>query len=57
MHKAWLSIEEFPFCFSMSSVKFQGHMGQKSPILTRFEFFWLQLQFEFTNGFAMMHKA
>ena len=25
MHKAWSSIEEVPFCFSRSSVKFQGH--------------------------------
>ena len=24
MHKAWRSIEEVPFCFPMSSVKFQG---------------------------------
>ena len=29
MHKAWSSIEEVPFCFSRSSVKFQGHRGQK----------------------------
>ena len=25
MHKAWSSIEEVPYCFSRSSVKFQGH--------------------------------
>ena len=29
MHKAWSSIEEVPYCFSRSSVKFQGHTGQK----------------------------
>ena len=29
MHKAWSSIEEVPFCFSRSSVKFQGHMALK----------------------------
>ena len=29
MHKAWSSIEEVPYCFSMSSVKFQGHTGSK----------------------------
>ena len=29
MHKAWNSIEEVPYCFSRSSVKFQGHTGQK----------------------------
>ena len=30
MHKAWSSIEEVPYCFSMSSVKFQGHTALKS---------------------------
>ena len=25
MHKAWSSIKEVPYCFSRSSVKFQGH--------------------------------
>ena len=29
MYKAWSSIEEVPFCFSRSSIKFQGHTGQK----------------------------
>ena len=29
MHKAWCSIEEVPFCFPRSSIKFQGHTGQK----------------------------
>ena len=28
-HKAWNCIEEVPYCFSRSSVKFQDHMGQK----------------------------
>ena len=27
--KAWHSIEELPYCFSRSSIKFQGHMGWK----------------------------
>ena len=30
MHKAWSSIEEVPYCFSRSSVNFQGHTGQKN---------------------------
>ena len=31
MHKAWSKIEEMPYnCFSRSSVKFQGHTGQKN---------------------------
>ena len=29
MHKAWSSIEEVPYCFSRSSVKFQGHRALK----------------------------
>ena len=27
MHKAWSSIEEVPYCFSRSSIKFQGHIA------------------------------
>ena len=29
MHRAWNSIEEVPYCFSRSSVKFQGHTALK----------------------------
>ena len=29
MYKAWSSIGEVPYCFSRSSVKFQGHTGQR----------------------------
>ena len=29
MHKAWRSIEEVPYCFSWSSIKFHGHTGRK----------------------------
>ena len=29
MHKAWSSIEEMPYCFSRSSVKFQGYTALK----------------------------
>ena len=29
MHKAWRSIEEGPYCFFRSSIKFPGHMGPK----------------------------
>ena len=35
MHKVWSNIEDVPYCFSRSSVKFQDHTRQKSPILTR----------------------
>ena len=39
MHKAWSSIEDVPYCFSMSYVKYQGHTAKKSLILTRIEGF------------------
>ena len=29
MHKAWSSMEKVPYCFSRSSVKFQGHTAVK----------------------------
>ena len=29
MHKAWISLEELPYCFSRSFVKFQGHTALK----------------------------
>ena len=29
MHKAWSSTEEVPYCFSRSSIKFQGHLALK----------------------------
>ena len=29
IHKAWSSIEEVPYCFSRSSIKFQGHTSVK----------------------------
>ena len=29
MHRAWSSIEEVPYCFSRSYVKFQGHTALK----------------------------
>ena len=56
MHKAWSSIEEVPYCFARSSVKFQGHKALKS---VAFDPDWVfpELQFEFTNGYEMMHKA
>ena len=35
MHKAWCCLEEVSYCFSRSSVKFQGHTAQKSSISTQ----------------------
>ena len=58
MHKAWSSIGEVPYCFSRSSVKFQGHTAKKNRrFLPKLGVSRLQLQFEFTHGFEMMHKA
>ena len=58
MHKAWSSIEEVPYCFWRSSVKFQGHTAKK---IVDFDLDWAfpdcNLQFEFTNGYEMLHKA
>ena len=58
MHKAWCSVEEVPYCFSWSSIKFQGHTGQKNhQFWPKLSVSGLSLQFEFTEGFEMMHKA
>ena len=58
MHKAWSSIDEVPYCFSRSYVKLQGHTAKKN------RQFWpklgvsgLLLQFEYTDGYEMMHRA
>ena len=41
MHKAWCGIEEVPYCFSRSSVKFQCHKRQKKwLIFIQIEHFW-----------------
>ena len=37
MHKAWSSIEEVPYCFWRSSVKFQGHTVLK---IVKFDLDW-----------------
>ena len=37
IHKAWNGIEEVPYCFSRSSVKFQGHMALK---IVEFDPYW-----------------
>ena len=57
MHKAWSTIEEVPYCFSSSSVKFQGHMALKSAEFDPIGRFGLYLQFNFIDGYEMIHKA
>ena len=58
MHKAWRSIEEVPYCFLRSYVELQGNTAKTN------RRFWpklgvsgLYLQFEFTDGYEMMHRA
>ena len=60
MHKAWHSTEELPYCFSRSSIKFEGDMGRKiddlNPILSKItrlvaaneslRFAWFQCNFQ-----------
>ena len=58
MHKVWSYIEEVPYCFSTSSVKFQGHTGQKNhQFRPELSISRLWLKFEFNDGFEMMHTA
>ena len=58
MHKAWSNIEELPYCFLGSSIKFQGHTGQK---ITDFGPNWgfpdNNSKLNSPKGFGMMHKA
>ena len=58
MHKAWSSIEEVPYCFARSSVKFQGHTALK---IVEFEPNWAfpdcKSSFNTPMVYEMMHKA
>ena len=58
MHRAGCCLEEVRYCFSRSSVKFQGLKAKNivdfDPEL---DVSGLSLQFEFTDGYEMMHKA
>ena len=52
MHKAWSSMEEVSYYFSRSSIKFQGHTGQK---IANFDPNWAfpDCNFSFTSPAAM----
>ena len=54
MYKAWYCLGAVPYWFSRLSVKFKGHMAKK--IVRNWAFTGLYLQFEFTDGYEMMHK-
>ena len=57
IHKARSNIEEVPYCFSRSSVKFEGHKEKSPPILTQIWHFRTVTLFEFIDGHEMKHKA
>ena len=58
MHIAWCCLEEMPYCFARSSVKFQGHTALK---IVEFDPNWAFLdcnsKFKITDGYEMMHTA
>ena len=45
IHKVLSSIEEVPYCFARSYVKFQGRTALKI------------IEFEFANGYEMLHGS
>ena len=53
MHKAWSSIKEVSYYFSRSYFQLQGHTAKKIKLGVS----GLQLLFEFTEGFEIMHTA
>ena len=55
MHRAWSCIEEVRYCFSRSSVKFQGHTTLNLTQIGRFR--TATPVWEFTDGYEMLHKA
>ena len=57
MHTAWYCLGAVPYWFSRSSIKFEGHMAKKNRrFRPKLGVFGLYLQFEFTDGYEMMHK-
>ena len=57
-YKAWGGIEKVPYCFFKVICQISRSYGTKNrQFLPKLSIFGLQLLFEFTDGFAMMHKA
>ena len=54
LHKAWNSKEEMPYCFSRSSIKFQGHTGQN---ITDFDPNWAFPDFRPVAAFKSLRFA
>ena len=54
----WCCLGEVCYCFRRSCVKFQANTAKKIvEFLTKLGVSGLSLQFEFTNGYEMVHKA
>ena len=59
MHKAWCNIGEVPYCFSRSSVKFEGDTAKNLSILTqisRFQTVTLVLMHQWLQNNAQSFK-
>ena len=54
MHKAWSSIEEVPYCFSRSNIKFQGHTALK---IVKFDRNWAFLDSNSSLNSLMVMKC
>ena len=57
MYNALRDIERGSYCFVRSSVPFQEYSDKKSLISSFFGICGRLLQFQYTGGYAMMHKA
>ena len=58
MHRAWSSIVEVPYCFSRVIHQISRSRGSKNRrIWPKLGVSGQQLQFEFTDGYEMLHKA
>ena len=56
MLKSWSSIEEVPYCFSSSSMKFKVTRDKYRWFWAELRVFGLSLQFEFTDGLKWFTK-
>ena len=54
LHKAWNSKGEMPYCFPMSSIKFQGHTGQN---ITDFDPNWAFPDYRLVVAFKSLRFA
>ena len=54
LHKAWGNMEEVPYCFARSSIKFQGHTGQN---ITDFDPNWEFLDYRQVAAFKSLRFA